>query len=427
MRLHFLVGMVCAASLTATAQASLTIEITQVPDDARLIAVAPFTGEQVGENLGSIIRSNLNHADVFRAIGPEGSDGDTVAPPVVSSSEDWLSAAGLVVRGQVLRQPDGRLSFQYTLADRDGNALLSERLSAGTGRWRDVGHYISDRIYQRITGERGFFSTHLLYVNSYRRDGKLRYRLGISDMDGKRHVTALDSAEPINSPTWSPDGRQVAYVSFESGRPAIFMQNLATRQRTQLTQFPGLNSSPAWSPDGQRMAMALSKDGNPELYVMDLKTRALTRLTDHPAIDTEPRWSADGQSLVFTSDRSGKPQIYRLQLASGEVRRLTFDGRFNARPDLSPDGRTLAVVNENGDGQYRIATLDLRNGVFSRMTSTRLDASPSFSPNGRMLVYSTLRAGKGVLSIMSLDGRFRLTLPAIEGEIREPVWSPWLR
>ena len=407
------------------ARAELTIEITQTPEDAVPIAVTPFTGEQAGENLGSIIRSNLNHSGYFRALGPaEGA----AAPPVASSSEDWLAGTDLVVRGSARPLPDGRLSFSYTLTRQGGGeVLLDDRLVAGKGRWRDVGHYISDRIYEKMTGAKGFFTSHLLYVNQYRRDGKLRYRLGISDMDGKRHVTALDSAAPIMAPTWSPDSRQIAYVSFEGGRPAIYMQELLSGKRTKLTDFAGINSAPAWSPDGTRMAMALSRDGNPEIYVMDIATRELKRVTNHPAIDTEPRWTSDGKSLIFTSDRSGGPQIYRVELASGEIRRMTFNGRFNARADISPDGHYLAMVNEAGDGQYRIALQDLTNGSFNRLTTTPLDASPSFAPNSRMLVYATTRAGKGVLAIISLDGRFRLTLPPVEGEIREPVWSSYLR
>lgn len=426
MRLGFVGFFLSSLLLGSAAHASLTIEITQTLSDATTVAVVPFTGVEAGENLGSIIRSNLNHAAVFRAIGP---DEGRAVPVVETSAEAWLAQAGLVVRGTTTTLPDGRLSFQYTLVRQGGDneVLLSERLTAGSGRWRDVGHYISDRIYQKITGDRGFFTTHLLYVNQYRRDGRKRYRLGISDMDGKRHITALDSGEPIMAPTWSPDSRQIAYVSFEGGRPGIYIQDLASRKRTRLTDFSGLNSSPAWSPDGRQMAMTLSRDGNPEIYVMDIASRELTRITNHPAIDTEPRWTGDGKALIITSDRSGGPQIYRVTLATGETRRLTFNGRFNARADISPDGRHLAMVNESGDGQYRIAIQDLNTGVFSRLTSTPLDASPSFAPNSRMLVYATTRAGKGVLGIMSLDGRFRLTLPPVEGEVREPVWSAYLR
>ncbi|MEL0028580.1 MAG: Tol-Pal system beta propeller repeat protein TolB [Perlucidibaca sp.] len=423
LRSFFLLGLALAAGL---ARAELTIEITQTPEDAQPIAVTEFTGVQAGENLGSIIRSNLNHSGYFRAIGP---DTGQAVPAVDGSAEDWLKQAGLVVRGSTSTLPDGRLSFHYTLArlGEGGEVLLDDKLVAGTGRWRDAGHYMSDRIYEKMTGFRGFFTTHLLYVNQYRRDGKLRYRLGISDMDGKRQVVALDSAAPIMAPTWSPDSRRIAYVSFEGGKPAIYMQELYSGQRTRLTDFAGLNSAPAWSPDGRRVAMTLSRDGNPEIYVMDLASRELTRVTNHPAIDTEPRWTSDGGSLIFTSDRSGSPQVYRLNLSTGETRRLTFNGRFNARADLSPDGRYLAMVNESGDGQYRIALQDLSNGVFNRLTTTPLDASPSFAPNSRMLVYATTRAGKGVLAIISLDGRFRLTLPPVDGEIREPVWSSYLR
>lgn len=414
---------VCLMMLAGLAKAQLTIEITQTLDSARPIAVLPFTGQQVDENIGAIIRSNLSHSDYFKALQPpEGTDARA------SQDEGWTTSADLLVRGSAEKLADGRLRFHYTLLERgSGDVLLDDALVAGTGRWRDVAHYISDRIYEKMTGERGFFTTHLLYVNEYTRNGRIRYRLGISDMDGKRHVTALDSAEPILAPSWSPDSRRISYVSFESGKPAVYIQELATRKRTLLTDFAGLNSAPSWSPDGERMALTLSRDGNPEIYVIDIATRELTRVTNHPAIDTEPRWTADGKALIFTSDRGGGPQIYRVTLATGETRRLTFNGRFNARADLSPNGRYLAMVNENGDGQYRIAIQDLTNGVVNRLTRSPLDASPSFAPNGRMLVYATSRKGSGVLAIMSLDGAFRLTLPPVEGQIREPVWSPYLR
>ncbi len=408
--------------------AALTIEITQRLNEATPVAVVPFGGIQNGDNTGSIIAADLDRSGSFNVI-----ERDKLPSLPTSSAEIlpgvWQNVpADFIVVGNVNRLPDGRLSFRYEVLKRGGlERVLGETFTVDTGRWRDAAHYIADKIYKQSTGEPGIFATKILYVNQYKKEGRKRYRLELSDIDGARQVTLLDSVEPILSPTWSPSARQIAYVSFESRKPAIFVQNLATRQRTKLTDFSGLNGAPSWSPDGKRMAMTLSRDGNPELYVMDLENNALTRLTNNPAIDTEPRWTKDGKSLVFTSDRSGGPQIYRLNIATGDTKRLTFTGSFNARADISPNDRYLAIVHQAGGNNYTIALQDLGNGVFSTLTDTPLDESPSFSPNSKMVVYATRKGSKGVLGIMSLDGRFKLRLPAVDGEVREPVWSPYLR
>jgi TolB protein len=294
-------------------------------------------------------------------------------------------------------------------------------------QWRDAAHFAADKIFEAVTGARGIFSTKIIYVNQYPHNGKVRYRLEMADADGHRPLSILDSPEPILSPGWSPDGRMVTYVSFESGRPAIYTQNISTQQRTRLASFSGLNGAPAWSPDGARMALTLSRDGNPEIYVMDIGTRALTRITNHAAIDTEPRWMPDGNSLVFTSDRGGTAQIYRVTLADLKVRRLTFDGSFNGRADVSPDGRYLALVNRQRGQQYQIAVQDMNNGVMNVLTQTPLDESPSFAPNGLSLVYASRKGKYGELGIVSVDGRSHVRLPARLGEVREPAWSPFLR
>jgi len=415
--------------ICGSAQADLTIEITQRLDDATPIAVVPFTGiEAENTNTGSIIRADLDRSGTFRTLDPAGLPGRPGSSAEMLPGAWQNVAADLVVVGNAGKLADGRYSFRYELLKKGGlERILSESFTVDASRWRDAAHYISDRIYKQITGEPGVFATKILYVNQYKRDGRKRYRLELSDVDGERQVTLLDSVEPILSPTWSPSARQVAYVSFESRKPAIFVQNLATRQRTKLTDFAGLNGAPAWSPDGKRMALTLSRDGNPELYVMDLDSRQLTRVTNNPAIDTEPRWTSDGKSLIFTSDRSGGPQIYRVNIASGDTKRLTFSGNFNARGDISPNDRYLAVVHQTGASSYAIGIQDLNNGVFSILTDTPLDESPSFSPNSRMVVYATRKGRMGVLGIMSLDGRFKLRLPAVDGEVREPVWSPYLR
>jgi TolB protein len=418
----------CLLLISGLAQASLTIEITQRLDDALPIAVVPFGGISSGDNTGSIIRADLDRSGRFRSIKPSSLPGQP------SSSAEMLPgvwqnvSADLVVIGHASKAADGRFTFRYELLKKGGlERVLGETFTVDASRWRDAAHYISDRIYKQVTGEPGVFSTKILYVNQYKRDDKRRYRLELSDIDGERQVTLLDSVEPILSPTWSPSARQVAYVSFEARKPAIFVQNLATRQRTKLTDFAGLNGAPAWSPDGKTMALTLSRDGNPEIYLMDLTSNALKRLTNNPAIDTEPRWSSDGQSLIFTSDRSGGPQIYRLNIATGATKRLTFSGKFNARGDISANGRYLSVVHQTGASTYAIGIQDLDNGVFSILTDTPLDESPSFSPNSQMVVYATRKGNLGVLGIMSLDGRFKMRLPAVDGEVREPVWSPYLR
>lgn len=413
-----------AALLSPLAHAELTIEISQRLDSAIPVEVAQFDGFQVAENIGAIIRQDLDRSGDLRAVSAALQPLDPEDPANLAAAR---GAPDLRVSGQVSRVPDGRYRFQYRLYNAArGETLLTESLLAGSGRWREVAHLISDRIYQKITGFRGIFSTRLLFVQEYRQGKRSRYRLAMSDADGRRQVTVLDSDEPVMAPSWSPNARQVAYVSFESGRAGVYVHDLASRQRQLVSEGQGIASAPAWSPDGRRLALSLSRDGNPELYVLTLATRDLQRVTQHPAIDTEPRWSPDGQTLYFTSDRGGAPQIYKVAAAGGEPRRVTFSGRFNARCDISPQGDRLAVVHE-GRGGYQIAVQDLRNGIMDEITQTPLDGSPSFAPNGRQLIYSTRVGNRHLLAISSVDGRFNMRLPPLEGLVREPAWSPFLQ
>ncbi len=290
---------------------------------------------------------------------------------------------------------------------------------------RATAHHIADIVYETLTGQPGAFATRIAYVTSVQlAENKERVELRIADADGYSPQTIVSSEEPIMSPAWSPDGRKIAYVSFENAQPSIWVQEVFTGKRQKMTAFKGINGAPAWSPDGRYLALTLSKDGNPDIFVMDVARRSLRPLTRHWSIDTEPAWSPDGKSLVFTSDRGGAPQIYRVPVSGGEAQRVSFEGKYNARASYSPNGRLLTMVTRV-DKQYRIATLDLETRDFRVMSTGRLDESPSFAPNGSMIIYATRVNGKGVLAAVSTDGRIQQRLRLQEGDVREPVWSPY--
>lgn len=426
MRALFLFLMLVAGA--SLAHAELTIEITKGADDATPIAVVPFPGAEVDENIGTIVHNDLERSGAFNPM-PENR-----LPARPSSSgevlySDWKpTGTNYLVVGRASPTAGGQYAIQYELLSvNQGARLLGESLTVPTARWRDAAHFIADRIFEKITGIKGVFSTRIIYVNQYHdAANKIRYRLEMADADGHRPTTILDSVEPILSPSWSPDGKKIAYVSFEGEKPAIYLQTIASRQREKLADFDGLNGAPAFSPDGNRIALVLSKDGNPEIYVMDLVLKSLLRVTNNYAIDTEPRWTPDGHSLIFTSDRGGSAQVYEVNLDTGKTTRLTFEGSFNARPDISADGRYLALVHRDRGQQFQIAVQDLQTGLMTTLTDTPLDESPSFAPNGTMLTYATRKGSMGVLGIISLDGRFKVRLPPRQGEVREPAWSPYL-
>jgi len=416
------------APLANSARAALTIEITGGIEGALPIAVVPFDTSRLGSKLpvdiAQIVASDLDRSGVLKTMDR----GALPASPHYSNQVQYARwrAAGqdYLVVGRVLEKSPGVYDIQFQLLDvLKQKQLLGRSMPAKKRNLRSRAHQISDFIYEQITGTRGAFNTRIAYVRA-QPDAARKYVLQVADTDGFNAQDVLESDHPIMSPSWSPDGKSLAYVSFESRRPEIFIQHLATARRTKVSGFRGLNSAPSWSPDGKFLALVLSKDGNPEVYTLNTATKRLKRLTNHRAIDTEPVWMPDGKSIVFTSDRAGTPQLYQVDIDGGRPRRLTFEGRYNSAASLSPDGKFIAMVH--GDrGQYKIAQLEIESGNLTVLTDHALDESPSFSPNGKMVLYASTQGDRGILFAISIDGRARHKLSDQTGDIREPVWGPF--
>ena len=412
--------------VSSVAQANLTIEITRGSDRATPVAVVPFAGsDDFPEDVAQVIHDNLERSGYFDPL-PRRQMLDRPGESGEVRYSNWRSLdVRYLVVGRASREGNG-YRLRYELMDVSGERrMLGEVVTADQNELRGAAHYISDQIFEAITGIRGAFATRIAYVTAQGVGDNMQFTLLVADADGRNSQEVLSSQEPILSPAWSPDGRRLAYVSFETERPAIYIQDLNSGQRVRATSFQGISGAPAWSPDGRRLAMSLSKDGQPEIYVMDIASRSFDRITNNSSIDTEPDWAPDGRSLVFTSDRSGGPQLYRHDLSSGQQERLTFTGNYNARGRFSPDGEAVFMVHRSSNG-FQVARQDLDSGRLVTLSDSRFDESPSVSPNGTMVIFATQQGNSGVLGAVTADGRASFRLPSASGDVREPAWSPFL-
>ena len=419
--------------------AALTIDITQGIDGALPIAVVPFawsgTGPTKGvataapEDIAAIITSDLKRSGRFAPIPKN----DLVGRPSHGSEVNYTAWRALgvdnLIVGSVKPLPNGTYQVQFQLLDMyKAEQLIGFRFTSRRVNLRQTAHRISDYIYEKLMGVQGAFDTRISYVTVTKsRQKKKVYRLAIADSDGYNEKVILESSSPIISPSWSPNGLQIAYVKFRNKIGAeVFIQSIITGRAKRVASFKGTASAPTWSPSGDKLAMTLYKDGNAEIYVYDLKQRTSKRITRNSATDTEPAWMPDGQSIVFTSDRGNGPQLYEVKVDAQGARsrpaRFTFEGTYNARASISPDGKFIAMVHRV-DGSYRIAVLEKDTGYLRVLTESRLDESPSFAPNGSMIIYATEYKGRGVLAAVSVDGRARQRLQLTRGDVREPAWS----
>jgi len=435
MRLNKAVSVYLATALMAAgsavpAWAQLKIEVTNGVADPVPVAIVPFAKPNTGDgglDVASVIEHDLQGSGRFRTL-PRTNMPATPTQPNAVVMGDWKNAGeDYIVVGRVVPLDGGNVAVDFDLLNvLTGQRVAGQRFTGTPTALRNAAHRVSDVVYEKILGIRGAFATRIAYVSVDGQPPAQKFQLIVADADGENQRLVLESRYPLMSPSWSPDGQWLAYVSFENKRSAVYVQFVRTGERRQVSARAGINGAPVWSPDGKKLALTLGgSSGNPDIYTLELQTQNLTRLTDDPAIDTEPAWSPDGKSIYFTSDRAGGPQIYRIGVNPGDrPKRITFTGNYNARPRLSADGNLLAVVTQDS-GNYRVAVQDLNSGTFRVLSKGHLDESPSFAPNGSTIMYSEREANRGILATVSVDGLIGLRLKSDQGEVREPAWGPF--
>ena len=407
---------------TVPAFAQFRVEVSGVGLTQLPVAIAAFRGEaQAPQKIGAIVKANLERSGVFRAVDTAGLVADESTRPDLAL---WRQkGADSFVTGSVTLLADGRFDVRLRLWDVvRGLDLGGLSFAVTQADLRLSAHRFSDFVYEKLTGEKGIFSTRIAYVTK----SSQRFTLWVADSDGENAQSALASPEPIISPAWSPNGSQLAYVSFESRKPVIYAHDVATGRRRLLANFRGSNSAPAWSPDGRQIVATLSRDGGSQLYAIDSNGGEPRRLTQSSSIDTEPAFSPDGKFIYFVSDRGGSPQIYRMSATGSNVERVTFTGTFNISPAVSPDGKWLAYVSRVG-GAFKLQVMELVGGTVTQITDTNADESPSFAPNSRLIMYATQQQGREALMTTTLDGKIKARLSGASGDIREPDWGPFSR
>ena len=418
---RFLLVFALALAAAGNSHAQLTIDITTSGGRQIPVAVAPLAGENTQpQSVSAIVSADLARTGLFRLIDTTALNPIPTEPSEVNFGDWSARSADALVIGRMEPQPDGRVEVRFRLFDvAKQSQLASYTYLVTPAQLRATAHRIADVIYERLTGDKGVFSTKITYV--VKRTG--RHELQVADADGFNAQSVLASREPIMSPTWSPDGSRIAYVSFDQKKPIVVVQNLAQGTTQVVANFRGNNSAPAWSPDGRTLAVALSKDGLTQIYRIPATGGTPQRLTDSSGIDTNPNFSPDGQWIAFTSDRGGSPQIYRMPASGGPAQRLTFEGTYNVAPKYSPDGKNIAFVQREG-GRFRIAMMELATGQVTVLTDGTLDDSPSFAPNGKMILYEAQVGGRGQLAAVSGDGRVRQRLTSAAGDVQDPSWGP---
>lgn len=408
--------------------AALNLEITGGLNAGRKIAIVPFIGQEImPSDITAIIKSDLANSGKFLPVVYNNVNVDPNALEAINPAQFPADVEAVVV-GRVTKAPTSKeqynvrfllieLSQGKARAVSGLNSIVPKRLT------RRYAHTVSDEVFEKMTGIKGAFNTRIAYIKT-KFGTKHPYELTVADYDGSNEVRLIVSSQPLMSPSWSPDGRKLAYVSFENRRAEIFIIDINTRKRTKVTSFRGLNSNPKWSPDGQKLAFVLSKDGNPEIYVLNLVTKKLSRVTNNRAIDTEPAWTANSKELYFVSERSGRAQIYHIDLTNGATKKVTYQGAKNLSPAAMPDNNGIVMINQSNG--FKVAKFD-NYGNLTLLTQSSLDESPSIAPNGTMVIYSTIYGGKKGLALVSTDGRFKAYLPNRTGEISSPSWSPYLK